>query len=142
MEANASGSKRLIEELFGAGKYEIADELVAPGATGHDPALPAPVVGPEGLKEAARGYREAFPDLTLTVEQAVAEGEYVASRWTSRGTHNGELFGIAATGKQATVTGISIDRWQNGKVVESWTNWDTLGLLQQLGAVPTAIQSA
>jgi steroid delta-isomerase-like uncharacterized protein len=142
MEANASGSKRVIEQVFGAGKYEVADELIAADAQGHDPALPGPVVGPEGLKEAARGYRVAFPDLTLTVVQSVAEGEYVASRWTSRGTHKGELFGIPATGKQATVTGISIDRWKDGKIVESWTNWDTLGLLQQLGAVPSAMQTA
>jgi len=142
MEANASGSKRVIEELFGAGKYELADELIAPGAQGHDAAQPAPVIGPEGVKESARGYRSAFPDLALTVEQTVAEGDYVATRWTSRGTHKGELFGIAPTGKEAVVTGISIDRWQDGKIVESWTNWDTLGLLQQLGAVPTAMQTA
>jgi steroid delta-isomerase-like uncharacterized protein len=142
MEQNAIGSKRIIEELFGAGKYELADELIAAGAVGHDPALPESPVGPEGVKESARGYRTAFPDLTITVDQVIAEGEYVATRWTARGTHKAELFGIAATGKESTVTGISIDRWQNGKIVESWVNWDTLGMLQQLGAVPTAMQMA
>ena len=142
MDANATGSKRLIEEVFGGGNYDVADELIAPGAVGHDPAQPAPVTGPEGVKESARGYRSAFPDLSFTIDQTVAEGEYVACRWTSRGTHKGELFGIAATGKEATVTGISIDRWQNGKIVESWVNWDALGLLQQLGAVPAATQTA
>jgi steroid delta-isomerase-like uncharacterized protein len=141
MDENARGSTRLITEVFGAGKYEVADELVAPGAQSHDAAQPAPVVGPEGAKEAARGYRSAFPDLSFTVEQTVAQGEYVATRWISRGTHQGELFGIPATGKECTVSGISVDRWQNGKIVESWTNWDTLGLLQQLGAVP-AMQTA
>jgi steroid delta-isomerase-like uncharacterized protein len=142
MDANASGSKRLIEEVFGAANYDLVDELVAPGAVGHDAALPSPTVGPEAVKEAARGYRSAFPDLSFSVEQTVEQGDYVAMRWISRGTHKGELFGIAATGKECTVTGITLDRWQDGKIVESWTNWDTLGLLQQIGAVPTVMQTA
>jgi steroid delta-isomerase-like uncharacterized protein len=142
MEKNARSSTRIIEEVFGAGKYDVAEELIAPDAIGHDPALPAPTIGPAGLIEAARAYRDAFPDLRLTAEQAIAEGDYVAVRWTARGTHRGELFGIPATGKEATVTGISIDRWANGKIAESWANWDTLGLLQQLGAVPAAMQTA
>ncbi|HWJ32200.1 MAG TPA: ester cyclase, partial [Gaiellaceae bacterium] len=100
-----------------------------------------PVKGPAGLIGAARAYRDAFPDLRLTAEQTIAQGDHVAVRWTARGTHQGELFGIPATGKEAIVTGISFDRWANGKIVESWTNWDTLGLLQQLGAVPAAMQT-
>lgn len=141
MEENARGSRRIIEEIFGAGKYELADELIAADARGHDPSLPEALVGPEGVKDSARGYRAAFPDLKLTIEQVIAQGDDVAVRWTAKGTHKGELFGIAATGKEATVTGISIDRWANGKVAESWVNWDTLGLLQQLGAVPAAMQT-
>ena len=136
MAKNADGSRRMIEEVFGAGNYDLADELVAANAMGHDPALPEPTVGPEGVKESARGYRGAFPDLKLTIEQQVAEGDYVATRWSARGTHKAELFGIAATGKESTVTGITIDRWAGGKIAESWTNWDTLGMLQQLGVVP------
>lgn len=142
MDANATGSRQMIEEVFGAGRYELADELVAAGAIGHDSALPEALTGPEGVKEAARGYREAFPDLRMTAEEVVAQGDKVAIRWTARGTHKGELFGIAPTGKEATVTGITIDRWAGGKIAESWTNWDTLGLLQQLGAVPAAMQTA
>ncbi|HZU20890.1 MAG TPA: ester cyclase [Gaiellaceae bacterium] len=142
MQKHAEGSKRILDEVFGAGNYEVADELIAADAQGHDPALPQPTIGPEGLKEAARGYRGAFPDLTMSIQQVVAEGDSVAIRWTARGTHKGDLFGIAPTGKQGTVTGITIDRWANGKIAESWTNWDTLGLLQQLGAVPAALQTA
>src|SRR5690349_11976037 len=71
MAKNADGSRRIIEEVFGAGNYDLADELVAADAQGHDPALPEPAIGPDGLKEAARGYRGAFPDLKLTVEQVV-----------------------------------------------------------------------
>ena len=141
MEANAKASRRVLEELFGAGNYGIADELIAASAVGHDPALPEPVTGPEGLKEAARGYRSAFPDLTMSVEAVIAAGDLVAIRWTARGTHKGDLFGIAPTGKEATVTGITIDRHADGKIAESWTNWDALGLLQQLGAVPSAMQT-
>lgn len=142
MDANKKASRRILEEIFGAGKYDLADELLQAKAIGHDPALPGPVLGPEGLKESARAYRAAFPDLKLTVEEVVGDGDLVAIRWSAHGTQKGELFGVAATGKQATVTGITIDRYTDGKLAESWTNWDTLGLLQQLGAVPTALQTA
>jgi steroid delta-isomerase-like uncharacterized protein len=130
-------ARREIEEIFGQGKLEVADEVIAPNYVGHDPALPEPIRGPEGVKEAAAGYRAAFSDLTCTVDQQVAEGDTVVTRWTARGTHDGELFGVAPTGKQATVTGISIERVVDGKIVEDHTNWDTFGLMQQLGAIPT-----
>jgi steroid delta-isomerase-like uncharacterized protein len=142
MEANKKASRRIMEEIFGAGKYDVAGELLSKSFIGHDPALPELVRGPEGLKESARGYRQAFPDLKATVEEIFAQGDLVATRWTCRGTHKAELFGIAPTGKQATVTGITIDKYVDGKLAESWTNWDTLGLLQQIGAVPTAMQTA
>jgi len=142
MGKNADGSRRIIEEIFGAGNYELTQELIGADAVGHDPAQPAPIDGPDGVAASARGYRDAFPDLTLTVNQQIADGDYVATRWTAKGTHKGDLFGIAPTGKQTTVTGITIDHWTDGKVAESWTNWDTLGLLQQLGAVPAAMQTA
>ncbi len=141
MEANEQASRKILEEVFGAGKYDLADDVIRADAIGHDPALPEPVKGPEGLKEAARGYRAAFPDLEMTINETVAAGDLVAIRWTAQGTHKGDLFGIAPTGKQATVTGITIDRYAGGKIAESWTNWDTLGLLQQLGAVPSAMQT-
>ena len=142
MEANKTASRRIIEEIFGAGKFDLADDLLRKDAVGHDPALPEPVKGPEGLKESARGYREAFPDLEAIVEEILAEGDLVATRWTCRGTQKGELFGISPTGKQVTVSGITIDRYVDGKLAESWSNWDTLGLMQQLGAVPAAMQPA
>ena len=73
MQQNADGSRRIIEEIIGAGNYDLADELIAADAQGHDSALPQPTVGPEGFKEAARAYRAAFPDLQFTVEQVIAE---------------------------------------------------------------------
>ena len=129
-------ARRFLEEAFNGGNLGVVDELVAPQFVNHDAALPEPTTGIEAAKASIAGYRDAFPDLRLTIEQQVAEGEYVTTRWTARGTHRGDLFGMTATGKQATVTGITIDRIVDGKLVESWTNWDTLGLMQQLGVVP------
>ena len=130
-------ARREIEEIFGEGKLEVADEIIADDYVGYDPALPEPTRGREALKQVAAGYRAAFSDLTCTVDQQVAEGDTVVTRWTATGTHDGELFGVAPTGKQATITGVSIERVVDGKIVEDRTNWDTFGLMQQLGAVPT-----
>jgi len=132
-------SRQVIEEVFNKGRLDIADELVAVGAVSHDPARPDSI-GPEGLKEQVTGYRTAFPDVAITIDDQVAEGDRVVTRWTARGTHKGDLWGIGATGKEATVTGTTIDRIKNGQVVETWTNWDTLGLMQQLGVVPATAQ--
>ena len=137
-DANKRTARRILEELFGEGRMETADELVAPGAVGHDPALPEPTRGPEGVKRSASVYRAGFPDLRIRIEDQCAEGDLVTTRWTAIGTNTGELWGMPASGKQATVTGITIDRIIADRVVESWTNWDALGLMQQLGVIPTA----
>jgi steroid delta-isomerase-like uncharacterized protein len=129
-------ARRFLEEAFNSGNLDVVDELVAPEFVNHDAALPEPGVGIEAAKASITGYREAFPDLRLTIELQLAEGEYVTTRWSARGTHQGNLMGMAPTGKQATVTGITIDRIVDGRFVESWTNWDTLGLMQQLGVIP------
>jgi len=129
-------ARRFLEEAFNSGNLDVVDELVAPEFVNNDAALPEPAVGIEAAKASITGYREAFPDLRLAIEQQLAEGEYVTTRWNARGTHQGALLGMAPTGKQATVTGITIDRIVDGRFVESWTNWDTLGLMQQLGVVP------
>ena len=140
-ETNKAISRRVIEEIFNEGKLEIADELIAPDFVGYDPALPEPMRGPDGVKQQAAGYRAAFSDMRLTIEDDIAEGDRVVTRWTARGTHDGELFGIQPTGKETTVTGVSIDRIIDGRLVETWNNWDTLGLLQQLGAVPALAEA-
>jgi predicted ester cyclase len=74
--------------------------------------------------------------MRLTIEDLIAEGETVMARWSCRGTHKGDLSGIAPTGKQFDITGVSIARFTNGKMSEGWVNWDALALMQQLGAVP------
>jgi predicted ester cyclase len=133
------GSRRLLEETFNEGNFELIDQLVAPEAVSHDPATPAQMRdlrGPEVFKGTVSMYRAAFPDVRLTVDDVIAAGDKVALRWHSEGTHRGELAGLAPTGAHGSVTGISIDRWKDGKVVETWTEWDNLGLSRQLGAAP------
>jgi steroid delta-isomerase-like uncharacterized protein len=130
-------ARRVIEEAFNDGRLETVDELVAVDFTGHDPALAEPTRGADHLKQVIAGYRSAFPDLRITVEEQFAEGGRVATRWAAHGTHEGELWGIGATGRESTVTGTTIDHIESGRIVESWSNWDALGLMQQLGFVPT-----
>jgi predicted ester cyclase len=93
----------------------------------------------EGLK--ASPFPGAFPDVHITIEEQIAEGDKVVSRWTDRGTHQGEFMGIAPTGKRIEYTGISIDRIADGKIVESLLESDRLGLMRQLGAVTEPGQS-
>lgn len=133
---NKALSKRLLDEAFNAGNLAVMDEILADGFVNYDAALPEPGIGIDAAKASVTGYRDAFPDLKITIEEQIAEGGSVTTRWTARGTHQGELMGIPATGKQATVTGITIDRIANGRITESRTNWDALGLLQQIGAIP------
>jgi steroid delta-isomerase-like uncharacterized protein len=141
MEANKLISRRLVEEAFNAGRYHVIDELIAPKFVNHDPSVTEDMVGPEGSRQVIDMYRTAFPDLKVTIEEQIAERDLVATRWTARGTHRGVLLGIEPTGKQSTVTGLTIDRIENGKIAESWNNWDTFGLLQQLGVVPALAEA-
>ena len=132
-------SRRLIEESFNEGKFDLVDQLVAPDAVNHDPAQPARLQslhGPEAQRRIVEMYRAAFPDVRITVDEVIEEGDRVALRWHAEGTHRGELEGLAPTGVRTTVTGISLDHWREGKVVETWTQWDNLGMARQLGAAP------
>jgi steroid delta-isomerase-like uncharacterized protein len=137
-EANKTVSRRLTEEAFNQGKYDVIEELVASTFVNHDPAT-GDTKGPQGTRELIEGYRSAFPDIRIKIEEQIAEGDLVATRWTGTGTHKGELMGIAPTGKGTTVTGVTIDKIKDGKIVESWNNWDTLGLMRQLGVVPELV---
>jgi len=130
---NKSICRRVFEEGFNKGDMAFADQIVAQNHVSHDPNEPPNnPQGPAGIKEIIRMYRAAFPDLRITIDEQIAEGDRVVTRWTSRGTHKGQLMDLAPTGKTATVVGMSIDRIENGKIVESWVNWDLAGLMQQL----------
>jgi len=139
-EQNKAIVSRFIEESW-KGNLDVVDELTAGDYIGHDPANPEPLRGPEGVKEFITTYRAAFPDARITVEQQLAEGDLVATRWSGRGTHEGELMGIQPTGKQVTVSGLTISRLVGGKVVEEFQNWDTFGMLQQLDAIPALVHA-
>ena len=135
-EVNKTIVRRLFEEVWNKGNLSVADELFTPNYDHHDPSTPDFGRGPESEKKRATLYRTAFPDLRLTIEDIIAEGDAVMARWSCRGTHKGALGGIAPTGKQVTISGVSIARLSGGKMAEGWINWDALGLMQQLGVVP------
>lgn len=132
--------RRALEEPWS--DLSVLDEVIDSGYVGYDPAQPEPLRGPQGAKENIEQYRSAFEGAQITVKEQVAEGDYVASRWEGRGRHTGELMGISPTGKDVTVSGQTISRLAGGKIVEEYTNWDTLGMLQQIGAVPASVPTA
>ena len=134
--------RRYVEEGWGKGNVEVADEVFANRYVSHQPDGTEEQRGPEDVKRFLRQYREAFPDLQISIEDQIAEGDKVVTRWSSRGTHRGEFRGIAPTANEVRLTGIGIFRFSEGKVVESWDNFDQLGMLQQLGAIPSPEQVA
>jgi steroid delta-isomerase-like uncharacterized protein len=126
--------RRSIEEAINKGNLAVIDEMAAPNYVYHEPTA-GEVKGPDGLKKLIAMYRGAFPDVRMTIDEQIAEGDLVVTRWTVRGTHRGELMGVAASGKQIAVTGIVITRFANGKAVEEWENYDALGMMRQIGAI-------
>ena len=132
---NKALMRRFLEEVFNKKNLAAIDEFIAPNHVDHT--LPAFLpTTPEGTKRATGMYLKAFPDLHLTVEDMIAEGDKVVTRFTSHGTQKRAFMGIPPTSKQVTVTAIDINRIVGGKSVEHWLNMDTQGLLQQLGVIP------
>jgi steroid delta-isomerase-like uncharacterized protein len=133
-EENRAIVRRLMEEAYT--NPEVHNDLVAQGYVGRFPPNPT-LHGPMDLARFNAEAVAAFSDLHVTIEDLLAEGDEVAVRWTLRGTHDGELRGgIPATGRRVEVSGITISRIEKGKVVESWGNYDLLGMLQQLNVMP------
>lgn len=139
VEENKALVRRHVEEAWNKGNLSVLDEIMAPNLVNHN-APPGITPDREGFKQIISMHRKAFSDLHVTVEDMVAEGDKVVNRWTVSGTHKGEYMGIAPTGKQVTLTGISIHRIEGGKIVEQWHEVDMLGLMQQLGVVPPPAQ--
>jgi predicted ester cyclase len=139
-------NKTVVRRYF-AGAYAdegeaLVDELLAPDYVGRFPPNPD-VVGQEAVKQFNRETRRAFPDLELTLDELLAEGDKVVVRWTMSGTHLGEMRGgIAPTGKPFTVTGTTTNRVASGKIAEAWGNIDLLGLMLQLGLVTPPRQTS
>ena len=132
-------SRRLYEDIFGAGKYDVADELMAADTVNHGPGVP-PTLGTEGIKRQAVLLRTAIPDLRTVLNDQFGQDDRVVSRWTGSGTHAGPLnlpTGIVAgTGRSISFDEIRIDRHEGGRIVESWWIPDRFTLWQQLGLLP------
>ena len=127
--------QRFVEEVINQGRFEVADELVQENFVELDP-LPGQRQGREGLKDVIGMMRAAFPDLHWVIEETVASGEKVVSRFRWSGTQRGDFLGIPATGRKVTVAGVVVDRLSNGKMADSRILMDTFGLMQQLGVIP------
>jgi steroid delta-isomerase-like uncharacterized protein len=136
-EENKAVVRRVIEEMFNEGNLDAADELIAPDYVQHDPAMLQEARGPEDYKEFAAAYRAAFSDLHMEIEEQIAQGDLVATRWTATGTHDGDLMGIAPTGNRVTQPGMDISRLSEGKVAETWEGYNSMVMLQQIGAIPS-----
>jgi steroid delta-isomerase-like uncharacterized protein len=137
IKENKAIFRQIVEEGYNKGNLAIVDELVAANHVNHAD----DVRGPEEYKQFITMYRTAFPDLHMTIEDQIAEGDKVVNRWMSRGTHKGDLMGIPPTGKHVTVTGMYVARIIGGKITEEWGNFDALGMMQQLGVVPSPGQA-
>jgi steroid delta-isomerase-like uncharacterized protein len=128
--------RRYYGEVWAKGNLVVADELVADSFVDHMP-MPDQRPGRDGHNDAVLAIRSAFPDLQLTIEDVLGEGDRVVGRWTMRAAHSGELMGIPATGKPVEMQGIDIVRIESGRIAEMWHIEDVLGLLIQIGVVPT-----
>ena len=134
-EENKALAQRVLEEMFNKGNLDAADELLAPDYVDHDPAMPEDIHGPEGFKEYVDAYRSAFSDLHVEIEDQIAEGDKVVTRWTGTGTHDGELAGIPPTGNRVRFPGMEIVRISEGKLVEGWEGYDMMNLMRELGVM-------
>jgi steroid delta-isomerase-like uncharacterized protein len=128
-------ARRIVDEVWSEGRLETIDEVIAENFRGWTP-TDGETKGREAFRDQVTMYRSAFPNMTMVVDLITSDGEWVTTKWTATGTHTGELMGIPPTGKDATVTGIEIDRVVGGQIVEGIGIFDALGMLQQLGVVP------
>lgn len=122
-----------VQTVWNEGRLDRLEEFIDPGFIDHESTFPFSVRGVEGLRRVILFFRTAFPDVQWIVEDMLSEGPKVVTRFTARGTHRGSVMGLPGTGRRITVTGLMIVRTEEGRIMEAWSQWDTLGLLQQLG---------
>lgn len=134
-DANKRIMHRFFEEIFNTGALSVADEIVGVDYLNHN-AAPGEKPGREGLKAFVAYLRTGFPDIHFTLDDLIAEGDQVVTRWRVTGTQQGEFAGVPPNGKTVHVTAINIHRIAGGQIQEAWLNWDALGMLQQLGVIP------
>jgi len=134
MVDNAALIRGWFEEVWNQGREETIDELCAKEAVGHGQTHDgSDIVGPGPFKEFWRNFRAAFSSIHIDLHQTIEQGDMVMARWSISMTHTGPFLGIAPGGKKVRVTGMSVQRFVGGKIVEAWDNWDQLGLMTQLG---------
>ncbi len=138
---NEAIARRFFEELCNGRRHEVADEIIAPDWTMHEPQTPSAGSGPQAAVETARVYQEGLEG-RWDIQEMLSAGDRVVTRWIGHGVHNAELMGIPPTGREIHVDAITIQRIENGKIAEDWTVWDALGLLQQLGVVEAPAAAA
>ena len=133
-EARKQLMHRWFEEVWNKGRADAIDEMASPSCLVHG--LGEPMRGPAGFKPFHSAFRDAFPDLQVTIDHVICEGDMVAARWTASGTHRGNGLGFPATNKPMRVTGMTFACYDdNGQLCEGWNSFDQLGMLQQLGIV-------
>jgi steroid delta-isomerase-like uncharacterized protein len=135
-ETNKATVRRMNDQLWNEGRVDLIGEFFTEDTVSHAAGLPSSS-GLEELKASVVMGQNAYADLRLSFGDLIADGDKVAYTWTLQGVHQGELYGIPPTGKQVTTSGVTINRLVNGRIVETWMFPDTMGLMQQLGVVPT-----
>lgn len=135
-DQNKTIARRIVDESWTKHDPSILDELFSKDAILHDPQNPSIAKGPQGAKSTLGTYLRAFPDVKISIEREIAEGDYVVQHLLVTGTNSGEFNGMPATGKHTKVTGVMTSKIKDGKVIEAWSLFDNLSLLQQLGVVP------
>jgi steroid delta-isomerase-like uncharacterized protein len=138
MTENNKAAARAVFEIWSTGEVDRLDALVSTDVIHHDPYDPNAAEGLAGMKRTIEQNRQAFPDIHLTVEDQVAEADKVVTRWRAEMTHAGGRAGVAPTGNRIMITGITIDRFDRGKIVEAWRSMDVLAVMQGIGAVPSS----
>jgi steroid delta-isomerase-like uncharacterized protein len=141
-EDNKALVRRYCEEAWNKHNPAVVDQIYATDFVDRSPDIPGIPHTRDGLKQFMGVYLRAFPDANMTIEDQLVEGDRVVTRWTGRGTQTGQFMEMPPSGKKVAVPGVQIDRFSGGKIVEEWTLFDQLGMLQQLGAIPTPAQPA
>jgi steroid delta-isomerase-like uncharacterized protein len=140
-DQNKTIARRIVEEGWTKHNPMIFEQLISNDAPLHDPQNPTSAKGPQGAKSTLATYLKAFPDVKISIEREIADGDYVVQHLLLTGTNTGELNGVPATGKKANVSGVMTSKIKDGKVVEAWSLFDSLTLMQQLGLVPAQVTS-
>jgi len=136
MPTNGELIRRWFEEVWNQGREATIDELVAKHAVGKGQTIDgSPITGPEPFKSFWNALRSAFSSIHVDIHHVIEQGDLALLQWTITMTHTGEFMGMPATGRTVTATGMSLQRFENGKIVEAWDNWDQLGAFAQLGEI-------